>query len=398
MRILLLNQFFYPDSAATSQLLTDLARHLAAQGHSVRVICGASSYAEPVSCDPPPVQIVRIPDLPFGRGRFSRVFSYASFLSAALWRGVLGPKPDLVVTLTTPPALCLIGSLLKSTSGARHYIWEMDVYPDIAVDLKVLNPRSWLTRSLGASFDWARRRADGIIALGECMQDRLIRRGIPAGKVQIAENWADGREIYPVPFPDTDPFRLLYSGNLGLAHDVETIRQAMHHFRADPHFHFAFAGAGGQRNALESFCRNNSIANVSFDGYRSRQDLSQSFGACHIGLVTQKSVTLGSVVPSKTYGLMAAGRPILYIGPREATPARIIRRFQCGWQIDPGDTATLIALLEHLAVNQNLVRDSGGRAREAFLHNYDLPIAVANICSILGVPVTEVQFDVKTAV
>jgi hypothetical protein len=95
------------------------------------------------------------------------------------------------------------------------------------------------------------------------------------------------------------------------------------------------------------------------------------------------------VVPSKTYGLMAAGRPILYIGPREATPALIITRHQCGWQIDPGDTATLIALLKHLAVNQNMVRDSGARAREALLRNYDLPIGVASICNTLGVPVNQ---------
>ena len=389
MRILLLNQFFYPDSAATSQLLTDLARCLAAEGHSVRVICGRSSYAEPDSLNPPDVEIVRTPDLPFGRGPLARVFSYASFLAGAGCRGLLGPRPDLILTLTTPPALGVIGSLLKSAFRSRHFIWEMDLYPDIAVDLDVLHPRSWFTRLMGAGFDAARRRADGVIALGECMRQRLIRRGIPAERIHVADNWADGAEIHPLPFPVPEPLRILYSGNLGLAHDVDTVRVAIHHFRSDSRFHFAFAGAGPRRQALESFCapgndKANGNANVSFAGYSPRHQLAAAFGACHIGLVTQNPATLGSIVPSKTYGLMAAGRPILYIGPQNATPALIIKRFHCGWQIDPGDTRAAIELLEHLAANTALIHVAGARGRQAFLKHYDLPIGVARICSILG--------------
>jgi glycosyltransferase involved in cell wall biosynthesis len=281
--------------------------------------------------------------------------------------------------------LGLLGSLIKMVTGARHFIWEMDVYPDIAVDLDVMNPRSWLTQAMGAAFDYSRRRADGVIALGECMRKRLIRRGIPGGRIHIAENWADGRQIHPASLPGTERLRILYSGNLGLAHDVETIRIAIRHYGSDTRFHFAFAGAGPQRAALESFCREHQVANASFVGYRPYGDLAQGLGDCHVGLVTQKPATLGSVVPSKTYGLMAAGRPILYIGPREATPALIIGRFRCGWQIDPGDTDALITLLEFLAGNPALVVEAGARGRNAFLQHYDLPIGVARICSILGV-------------
>jgi glycosyltransferase involved in cell wall biosynthesis len=398
VRILLLNQFFFPDSAATSQLLTDLARRLASEGHDIRVICGRSSYAEPDSTTAPPVQIIRTRDLPFGRGLLARFFSYLSFLSGTLYCALLGPRPDLVLTLTTPPALPVLGSLLKSVFRARHFIWEMDVYPDIAVDLGVLRPRSWFTRLMGGSFDAARRRADGILALGGCMQDRLIRRGIPPRKIHVAENWADSREVYPLPFPNSSPLRILYSGNLGLAHDVDTVRAALDVFRSDSRVHFTFAGAGPQRAALEAFCRGRQIPNVSFTGYCPRQELVNSLGACHIGLVTQKSATLGSVVPSKTYGLMAAGRPILYIGPRQATPARIVQQFRCGWQIDPGDSATLCALLEHLAANPNLVREAGARGHEAFLQNYDLPLGLARICDVLGVPVARQHVTAKAAV
>ena len=397
MRILLLNQFFYPDSAGTSQFLTDLARHLAASGHSVRVICGRSSYAgPPESTEPPPVRIVRALDLPFSHGLLGRILSYASFISGALCHGLLGPKPDLVVSLTTPPALSLVGSILKAAKGARHFIWEMDVYPDIAVDLKVLHPDALLTRLIGVSLDASRRRADGVIVLGECMRRRLIQRGVPARNTHVAENWADGYEIHPLPFPDPAPLRILYSGNLGLAHDIDTVRGAIHHFRSDPRFQFDFAGAGTQRPAFEAFCQKHAIANVSFTGYRPRRELARNLAACHVGLVTQKPATVGSVVPSKTYGLMAAGRPILYIGPQDATPARIIDRFDCGWQVDPGDFKTLIALFDHLSASPHVVRDAGARARESFLKFYGLPIGVARISSILGVAQPQAAFNAAT--
>jgi len=284
--------------------------------------------------------------------------------------------------LTTPPALSVIGSFLKRLFHAQHFIWEMDIYPDIAVDLDVLRPNFWITHLLGFAFDRARYNADGIIVLGTCMRERLIRRGVPGASIHIAENWADGKEIQPVPFPPNIPLRILYSGNLGLAHDVDTIRAAIHLFKTDCRFLFDFSGAGPQRNAMESSCRG--YENVSFSGYKPRQALSSVFGACHVGLVTQKAVTLGSVVPSKTYGLMAAGRPILYIGPREATPARIIERFRCGWQVDPGDHEGLVGLLERLSAEPNLVSQAGARGRIAFEQNYDLPIGVARVASIIG--------------
>lgn len=385
MQTLLLNQFFHPDTSPTSQLLTDLGRQLAERGSGVRALCGRSSYADPDTTDPPPVEIVRCGSLRFTRGVIGRVYSYGAFFAGALWRALRDAPPDLVITLTTPPGLCLVGSLLARLRGTRHFIWEMDVYPDIAVDLGVLPPRSLVTRALGVLLDRARRRADGIIVLGECMRDRLIAHGIPAAKIHIAENWADGRQITPLPFPPADPITILYSGNLGLAHDVATIGAAIERLANDARFRFVFAGGGAQRAALEDGFRARAASNISFQPYQPRTEMTQTLGACHLGLVTQKSATLGSVVPSKTYGLMAAGRPILYIGPRKSTPARIIQRFACGWHIEPGDVDSLLDLLHALSRNPGLIAEAGARGRAAFVKHYDLPVGVARICQIVGV-------------
>src|SRR4029077_10910077 len=117
-------------------------------------------------------------------------------------QGIRGPKAALVVTLTTPPLISLLGTLLKNFRGSRHFIWEMDVYPDIAVCLNVLKSRSVVTRLIGAVADFSRKRADGIIVLGEDMKARLVARGIPEHKIFVVENWADGREIVPAPFDE----------------------------------------------------------------------------------------------------------------------------------------------------------------------------------------------------
>ena len=431
VNIVLFNQFFFPDAVATSQLLTDVASALVEEGHTVLAICGRGGYAGENRGELPGVSIVRTWELPFGHGSAARVLSYASYLIGAIWHGLRGPRADVVVTLTTPPVLSLVGWLVTAVRGGRHYIWEMDVYPDIAVALGVLRAEAWWTRGLGWALDAVRRRADGVIVLGESMRDRLMGHGIPAGRLFVAENWADGEEIRPRGFPQGERLEVLYSGNLGLAHELETVCGALEELAWDERFRFTFAGGGPQRAALEKFCgelwvgppglrptpssakssvrsspRPDGLAatekrvgdesrtwgsgadlgvrpTVEFRGYSARHELAASLAGCHVGLVTQKAETVGAVVPSKVYGLMAAGRPVLYVGPAAGTPARLIRKFGCGWQVEPGDVAGLVAVLRRLAEDFKEVRAAGARAHAAFCEFYDRPAGVERICGIV---------------
>lgn len=391
MRILLINQFFWPDSAATSQLLTDLARGLAENGHEVYAIAaepskeGGYTPADLAGESAPAVQVVRVKSLPFVRGKLGRVLSYASFYLGAALEAMRLPRPDVVLTLTTPPLLSLLGSLLQRLRGSRHFIWEMDLYPDVATDLGTFRAGGVLDRAVGALADFSRRHADGIIALGECMRDRLIGRGANPAKVWVAENWADGLAIQPLPRPG-DPANLvvLYSGNLGLAHELATVTQALCELGPESPARFVFAGSGGRRRELEQFVAAHGITSVEMRPYAPRASLSESLSMGDIGLVTQQEATCGSVVPSKVYGLLAAGRPILFVGPAAATPARLIRRFGCGWHIRVGDSAGLAELLRRLAADREAVRAAGMRARLAFEEHFDLSLGVARIAAILG--------------
>lgn len=400
MQLLLLNQFFHPDTAATSQLLSDLVRDFAAD-NELTVVCGAARYAAKGASSQPACynstlinshaadsspgsnfRVLRTRTFAFGRKPLARLASYTSYLAGTLWYSLRTPHPDLCLTLTTPPLLPALGALVAALRRTRFIIWEMDLYPDIATDLGYFRGNGLVDRLVGSLLDWSRRRADMILALGDEMRRRLIARGIPAEKIHVAENWADGHEIRWLPLPE-GPLTLHYSGNLGLAHETETVTAVIDRLRNHPRYRFIFAGGGPRRPALESFCRAEAISNVEFRPYCARADLGRSLAEGHIGLVTQRPETLGSVVPSKIYGIMAAGRPILYIGPEDGTPAHHIRNFRCGWHLQPGDADGLIDLLHLLLNNRHLVHDAGARARAAFERHFDRPIALAHLRKLI---------------
>jgi colanic acid biosynthesis glycosyl transferase WcaI len=385
MKILLLNQFFWPDSSATSQMVTDLARGLADRGHAVYSISADGGYAPADRGEAPPVIMHHVRALPFVRGKLGRVLSYASFYVGAMWRAFTMPKVDLVLTLTTPPLLSLLGNAMKMLRGTRHFIWEMDMYPDVAVDCGYFKAGGIADRGTGILADWSRRHADGVIALGECMRDRLLARGTPPDKIFISYNWADSRTIPVLPFSEeADRLTVLYSGNLGLAHDLDTIFGAIRNLREDARFRFIFVGSGGRREELSAFIKAEQINSIELRPYADRADLAKSLAVGDIGLVTQRDVCCGTVVPSKVYGLLAAGRPILFIGPANAMPARIIRKFNCGWYVSVGDIGRATTLLLHLIDHPLEVQVAGARGRQALLEKFDLPLGIARIAEIIG--------------
>jgi colanic acid biosynthesis glycosyl transferase WcaI len=384
MKFLLMNQFFWPDSAATSQLLTDVARRLHDDGHEVDVICGSSGYAAAEEGERPDVQIHRVGSVRFSRGMLDRLLSYANFYALAAWKSLTVRRPDVVLTLTTPPLLSVLGSLVQAVRGSRHVIWEMDMYPDVAVDLAYFRAGGVLDRTVGWIADASRRRADRIIALGECMRDRLMARGVPAGKIAIVHNWADGEAIRPAhKTGHLDKLVVLYSGNLGLAHDIGTIAGAMRRLRSDARFVFMFVGSGGRREELARQSAADGVTSLELRPYVARAGLGQQLAEGDIGLVTQIDSCCGSVVPSKAYGILAAGRPVLFIGPAQSTPARIIRRFGCGWELRCGEDAALAELLQRLANNPQQVLEAGQRARRALEQHFDLPYGTAAIAAEL---------------
>ena len=223
-----------------------------------------------------------------------------------------------------------------------------------------------------------------MIALGECMRSRLVAHGLDANKISVAENWADCDSTLPGGYRSVQPLpaaglSIIYSGNFGRAHDATTIADAMAALSGAEELQFVFGGGGSRHAWIRDFCENSGIRNVQFLPYCERDELNARLAACDIGLVTQNADSAGSVVPSKSYGIMAAGRPVLYIGPRHSTTALMIERYGCGWQIDCGDVNSLVELLRCLSENKELVYAAGERAYQTFFNHYQRSLGVARI-------------------
>jgi colanic acid biosynthesis glycosyl transferase WcaI len=383
MRILLLNQFFHPDLSPTSVLLSDVATELLQAGHQVSVVCGGASYAHGLEPALNGIRIKRLYVPFFSRGAsVGKVFGYVIFIAGALYHTLTSRRFDTTLCLTTPPMLACVGLLSKMLHASKLVIWEMDVYPDVAVQLGIMASENVETRVIARIARFVRSHADAVIALGPCMRDRIARSGVPMRLLHVAENWSDGSRITATPVPERKMrLAVLYSGNLGLAHDTHTVLECMWQLHSNTSIHFIFAGGGALRAQLEQDCQG--LSNVTFTGYTSAAEFSGSLAAADIGLVTMKPQALGTVVPSKLYAFLAAGRPVLFLGPAESTACRVIQSYSCGWHVQPGDGAGLSQLLRHLSENRGELVNAGNNARRAFEAEYDRPAGVSRICRII---------------
>ena len=198
MRILLINQFFKPDTAATGQLLADVAEELTAKGHDVNVICSRHRYdgGKSTSADVESAEglaVHRVFTTRFGRKMLlGRMIDYLSFYVSATWRALVLPKPDVCVSLTTPPFISLIGLMLSKIKGTRNVIWVMDIYPEIAVAYDVIRKRSLLYLVLRRVSRVLYRNAAAVISLGETMTERLQSLGALSENLHMVHNWVPG--------------------------------------------------------------------------------------------------------------------------------------------------------------------------------------------------------------
>jgi glycosyltransferase involved in cell wall biosynthesis len=379
VRIVLLNQYYAPDEAATAQLLTDLGQGLAAAGHEVSAICCRRAYADPSVRYPASeriegVSIQRTRATGFGRGNaVGRLADYLSFLFGAAWRLFRQPRPDVVISLSTPPLVAALGLLLARMRRARSIYWVMDVYPDLAFDLGVLAPRSIAGRLLTRISEFALQRSDDVVALGECMAARLESKGL--ANVEVVHNWADGERIRPCSLDGhslrrewgwSGRFVVLYSGNMGLAHEFDTVLDAAEILRSDPRVLLAFVGGGPRRAEVEEEARRRALPNVEFRPYVERERLDESLTAGDVHLVTLREQMPGLLVPSKIYGILAAGRPCLYAGPGEGEIADIIEAGRCGTRVALGNADELARAVQRYADDPDRVEAEGERARRLF--------------------------------
>jgi glycosyltransferase involved in cell wall biosynthesis len=418
MSVIFLNRYFYPDHSATSQMVSDLAFALTKRGHRVRVITSRQRYEAPEIRLPARetvagVDIHRIWTSHFGRRNLiGRAVDYATFyvMSAwALWR--LARKEDVVVAKTDPPMLSVFAAPIAALHGSKLVNWIQDVFPEVATALGVGNGRlsRWSFRLMRILRDWSLRRAAMNVAVGEHMAEKIKVLGIHEDMVSMIANWADGALIEPREH-STNPLRaewglagkfvVGYSGNLGRAHEYGTLLDAIERLerqrgkgldgegesaalgRGDvcanktPDIVWLFIGGGALYEEFETEADRRRLRSVRFRPYQPRERLAESISAADVHLISLRARLEGLVVPSKFYGIEAAGRPVIFIGDKDGEIARLIARHQCGRTVAEGDGAELARAVLELAADPMSCRQLGEQARQAFTAEYDKCIAV----------------------
>ena len=253
----------------------------------------------------------------------------------------------------------------------------MDVYPELAFELGVMRRGSLAGRLFEKISRFTLGRSDAVVALGETMAERLLDSG--AGSVEVIHNWADGDAIVPMPTTGHalrkswdwgDRFVVLYSGNLGMAREFETIVDAAELLRDDPRMLFAFIGSGPRRAALEREVAARDLSNFEFRPHVSRELLGRSLTAGDVHLLSLRRGVSGLLVSSKIYGILAAGRPTIYVGPAEAEAYDMIHGAGCGATIANGDGPSLARHLREYADDPERRLKHGQKARALFEERY----------------------------
>lgn len=397
MRLVLINRYFYPDLSGAAQMLTQLAEDLDARGLEVTVITSRTAYTGGILSLPKQgrhkgIHVIRVPSTNLGRGgAWARVIDYASFYLSASWAALRLKGQDALVVLSDPPLFSALAVIVGALKKVRTYCWMHDVYPDIAVRAGIVE-EGLIASALGCIARWSLRRIGGLVVLGHCMEQHLLNAGIPSHKMNLIPNWADGMQIQPVHRADneflerhglTEQFVVMYSGNLGAVHDFTTITEMIRRTQLYSDMYFCFIGDGPQKHYLVQTVEQEGWQRVLFLPYEVKERLRFSLSAADVHLVSLRVEMAGLSVPSKLYGIMAAGRPVIFIGPEQSEAARVIRKAECGSVIKPGDAdGAVTALLNFYRHRQDLERQ-GNAARKYFERSCDRALATERFHNVL---------------
>ena len=395
MKICFFNRSYWPDQAATGQFLTELAEDLVSRyGTEVTVVAGRplnASHAETGSrLSPVGREMHRGVDIRRANGtrlrpaRFAaRASNYVSYFAAATAASFGVGRQDVVVSLTDPPIVGLAALWTARRTGARFVFLCEDIFPEVATLIEDFQ-NSAVNGALDRVNRYLLRHADGIVALGDRMRRRLVeQKGADPSRVHVIHNWADCEAIVPGPKDNAfarehglvDRFVLMHSGNVGLSQNLDVLIEAADRLRSRERLTIAIVGDGSKRAALEAMTVARGLTNVRFFPYQPKALLHDSFASADVFLVSLKAGIEGFIVPSKVYGILAAGRPYIAATDPSSEPAQIASESGCGLVATPGDPAALAAAIAAMYDDPAMTKDMGARAR-LIARQYDRRVAV----------------------
>ncbi|MBD1855441.1 EAL domain-containing protein [Leptolyngbya boryana CZ1] len=392
VQLTLVTQFYPPDFAATGQFMDELAQNLSKQGIEVQVFTGQPSYAFDTQTAPDTewmdkVLVRRSRFLRGGSRKWAgRTVSSLAFCAHAIWHLLKPEHRGNVLLLTSePPFLQVIGWMLKLLFNIPFVTLVYDLYPEVAVELRVLSQNHWLIRFWDAVNRRVWNAADAIVVPCHTMRDRIVAK-VPevADKITIIHNWADPTWIKPIAkctnaFAQehqlVDTFTVLYSGNMGRCHDMDTILGAAIELKNEP-VEFLFIGGGPKQAAVMEQIKALKLTNCRFLPYQDKSLLPQSLTACDLSLVSVDTGMEGLVAPSKFYSALSAGRPVAIICEKHSYLRSLVADANCGAAINNGDSKGLAGFIRYLAKDPEMTQRMG-QSGYRYIQEYFTPFAIS---------------------
>lgn len=380
-------QVFYPDETATASVFTDLTVKLAEYNDiTVEVWCAQPSYLTTVRqarhTEYKDVKIKNLPGTNFQKENLAgRLLNYFTFTISLFFSLVFSKDKSPIFTVTNPPflgAIVLIISKLKS----RKYIYIIhDIYPDGIIKINKLSEKSFIAKIWSRLNKIILRNAEKVVVLGRDMAD-VIKQIEPASKIEYIPNGNNEELILPINFETnpfvianklTDKFVVQYSGNMGIWHDIYPIGSVAKKLEKE-NIHFLFIGAGIRKKELYEAWENKVPDNTIVLPYQPKAEIGQTLTACHVAIITLREGLQGMAVPSKLYGILAAGVPIIGMVPENSEIALVIREENCGYVINPRDEDMMIRAILDLRDNPEKQKLFGQNSRKAFEKKYTTKI------------------------
>ncbi len=402
-KYIFVNRFFYPDISATSQILSDLTNQLARKSDDVVVVTSRSRYDDPKARLPSTeiingVKVIRLYSTSFGRGRiWSRVVDYLTFYVVMLWKMLwLTKRGDWIIAKTDPPLMSIPLLFIAKIKRAHLANWLQDIFPEVAevagFRIKIPAVHNFVLGAIYKLRDWSIRQANFTVVLSDEMKQLVHDRDIPNEKLMVVPNWADDARIQPLSNTQNtlrtqwglqNKFVVGYSGNMGIAHDLDIIVEAARILKDRDDIVFLMIGNGFRKNFMIVDVQEQGLEHmVMFKPYQPRDQLSYSLGCADVQLVSLRPAMEGLIVPSKFYGVCAAGRPVIYLGLEESYIGRTIAQTGCGSVVSEAGEAlakTVLAYAQDPARRQaegiaartqvaekNTVTDAARKWREKF--------------------------------
>ena len=391
-RLLVFNQYYWPGVEATAHLLSELCAALAEE-FGVTVVTGRLPQpgGEPGRTTHEGVEIVRVHSTAYDRSALHlRALNYATYLAQSLRAGLAAEKPDVVLCMTDPPIIADVALIVARRFGVPLVVVSQDVFPEIAVELKRLeNPAviEILRRAIGAYLE----RADRVVAIGETMRERLEHKGAPPERLRVIPNWVDSTVLTPQPRDNEwarehgldDRFVVMHSGNVGYAQNLDALVRAATFLRDLDRLTIAIVGEGSRRAPLVELAELLETESVYFLPYQPREVLPQSLSAADVHVVGLARGLSGYVVPSRLYGIMAVGRPVIVAAEPSSETAQLVERVGCGVVIPPGRPELLAEEIRRAHDGLLDLDELGRRGREYVTAEADRSVAVRRYRDLL---------------